>query len=592
MLAGCSSAPAVAQNESVPTRVVVEQKGDGWQMLVGGKPFFVKGSGGDGSLDRLKATGANALRTWGSDKLDMILPEARKRDLMVCAGIWLGHREQSFNYDNPDQVAKQQESVRQTILKYKNDPNVLVWALGNEMEGYGKGDDAAIWTAVENAAKLAKQLDPNHPTMTVIAEIGGDRVKSIHTLCPDIDIIGINSYGGSPSIAERYKAAGGKKPYIITEFGPPGTWEGPKTAWGAPIELTSTEKAGRFREAYEKSIANQPLCLGSFAFVWGHKQEGTSTWNGLLLPDGSKVAAVDTLHELWTGKPPADPCPVIKTLTLNGAADVTPGATIKAILDASDPSGAPVKAIWTLRDEDLFQNVGGVHEETLPSYPEAIIQASANGAEVRLPTRPGKYRLYVEVENDKGGAATANIPLFAKKSEAGLEPAATAHLPLNLYVDGGQGGAPFVPAGWMGDAKAIAIDDRYSAKPHSGFSSMQCKFDKADGWGGVVWQDPANDWGDKAGGRNLTGAKRLTFWARGDKGGEKVSFQFGLIGMDKKYSDSAQGKLEGVILTPDWKQYAIDLAGKDLSRIKTGFCWVVAGQGAPITFYLDDIRYE
>jgi hypothetical protein len=52
----------------------------------------------------------------------------------------------------------------------------------------------------------------------------------------------------------------------------------------------------------------------------------------------------------------------------------------------------------------------------------------------------------------------------------------------------------------------------------------------ADQWGGVVWQHPANDWGDANGGFNLTGAKKLTFWARGEKGGEKVSFEFGLLG--------------------------------------------------------------
>ena len=34
------------------------------------------------------------------------------------------------------------------------------------------------------------------------------------------------------------------------------------------------------------------------------------------------------------------------------------------------------------------------------------------------------------------------------------------------------------------------------------------------------------------------------------------------------------------------------MGGKDLKQIKTGFCWVVAGQGAPVTFYLDDIQYE
>ena len=61
--------------------------------------------------------------------------------------------------------------------------------------------------------------------MTVIAELGKDKVQKIQKLCPDIDIIGVNSYGGGASLATRYRQAGGKRPFIVTEFGPPGTWE-------------------------------------------------------------------------------------------------------------------------------------------------------------------------------------------------------------------------------------------------------------------------------------------------------------------------------------------------------------------------------
>ncbi len=69
-------------------------------------------------------------------------------------------------------------------------------------------------------------------------------MKNIHRLCPAIDIIGINSYGGAPSLGARYKSLGGTKPYILTEFGPPGIWEMAKDPIGAFPEPTSTEKAG------------------------------------------------------------------------------------------------------------------------------------------------------------------------------------------------------------------------------------------------------------------------------------------------------------------------------------------------------------
>jgi hypothetical protein len=90
----------------------------------------------------------------------------------------------------------------------------------------------------------------------------------------------------------------------------------------------------------------------------------------------------------------------------------------------------------------------------------------------------------------------------------------------------------------------------------------------------------------------LRGARKLTFWARGEKGGEAVSFSFGILGADKKYPDSGKGESGTLTLTPQWEQYTIGLVGKDLSNIKTGFCWIVARNAEPVTFYLDDIQFE
>jgi hypothetical protein len=109
----------------------------------------------------------------------------------------------------------------------------------------GDGSDPNVWKAVEEIARMVKQVDPNHPTLTVIAELGaeGIKAKQVKALCPDIDILGINSYGGALSLPTRLKASGWTKPYMVTEFGPNGPWEVGKTSWGAPLEPTSTEKA-------------------------------------------------------------------------------------------------------------------------------------------------------------------------------------------------------------------------------------------------------------------------------------------------------------------------------------------------------------
>jgi len=575
-----------------PIPVRIERAADGYRLLRDGKPYFIKGVGGDGPLALLAKAGGNSVRTWGADKLEAKLDEAHRLGLTVAVGIWLGHERHGFDYNNSEQVAAQFESTRQAIERYKNHPAVLLWGLGNEMEGYERGDNAAIWSAVNNLAGLAKQLDPNHPTMTVIAEIGGDRVKNMHRLCPNIDIVGINSYGGVTSLPKRYAEAGGTKPYIVTEYGPPGVWESPKNAWGVCRELTSTEKAAFYRRAYEQAVVSQPgKCLGSYAFTWGNKQEATATWFGMLLPDGSKLAAVDTMTELWSGKPPANRCPAIVKLALDGADEVDPRAKLRAVLEVSDPEGDKLRVRWALSREAEQLGTGGDTEATPETIAGAVTAADQRHAEVQMPAEPGGYRLFAYLDDGHGGAAVGNLPLLVK-GQVSPRPAQKAKLPLVIYDEAGRAKPPYVPTGWMGETKQMALAEDCDVQPHEGKYCIRAQYKAADGWGGVVWQQPGNNWGDKPGGWNLSGAKRLTFWARGERGDELVSFQFGLLGADKRYHDSAKGQIEKERLAAEWKQYSIDLSGADLSRIVTGFAWVVAGQGKPVTFYIDDVRYE
>jgi hypothetical protein len=557
---------------------------------VNGKPFFIKGAGGDGSKQLLVDCGANSFRTWGADNIDDKLDEAQRLGLKVTIGIWLGHEEQGFHYDNPTQVAEQLETAKRDILKYRNHPAVLMWGIGNEMEGYGAGDDPHMWNAVEDIAKFAKQNDPNHPTMTVIAEVGGKKIPSINQYCPDIDVVGINSYGGGASIPARYKAAGGIKPYVMTEFGPPGVWESAKTPWGAVPEPTSTEKADMYRSVYDKAIKGAPgLCLGSYAFTWGNKQEATSTWFGMLLPNGAKLGPVDAMTEEWSGKPPAHKCPVISLLEMKDPVDSLPGSTVRAKLVASDPDGLPLSVKWILQRETAVYGNNGAAESTPPVYPEAILSGSLTGAEVQLPKESTGYRLFAYVSDTRGNSAVGNLALHVKKKM--LQTAQSpVHMPFSVYEDDQP--MHFIPSGWMGDTKAMKVDLSSTDSPHSGSKCIKFDLDENNGWGGVAWQSPAEDWGDKPGGYNLNGATKLTFWARGTFDGETASFGVGLIADDKPFYDTTIAKLPDAILSRDWKQFSIPLDGMDLGRIKIGFVMILKSNGSPATLYLDDIKYE
>ena len=167
----------------------------------------------------------------------------------------------------------------------------------------------------------------------------------------------------------------------------------------------------------------------------------------------------------------------------------------------------------------------------------------------------------------------------------------------NVYTDAKAPDNHFIPSGWMGDYGDIKYNDKFMTSPHGGTTSVQViytnKATQGARWAGIYWQNPPNNWGTRPGGYDLTGATKVTFWARGEKGGERIE-EFKIGGITGEYADSDVAGIGPVVLTTEWQQFTIDLTGKDLSSISGGFCWAtnldVNPDGA--TFYLDTIRYE
>jgi hypothetical protein len=574
--------PLAASAEAIP--VELRQTENGWQLLRDGEPYFIRGAGGTHSLQALADAGANSIRTWGADNIDGLLDEAHELGLTVTVGIWLGHERHGFDYNDKAQVAKQLEKARQAVLRYKDHPAVLLWGVGNEMEGFESGDDPLIWSAVNDVAAMIKELDPHHPTMTVTAELGGGRIESLHKHSPAIDIHGINSYGGAPSLAERLRAGGATKPYVVTEFGPPGSWEAAKTSWGAAIELTSTEKAAAYRRAYSHAVANESgKALGAYAFTWGFKMEATATWFGMFLADGSRLAAVDAMTELWSGSPPGNLAPTVNPLAIGGESEVDPGDVINVRAVVADPEGGPITVKWFLRPESGDYLTGGDFRANLPDIENAILDGGLDGARVRMPTDPGPYRLFLYVYDEAGNAATANIPLLVKGE-------VRTRMPVSVYEDSFEA-MPWAPSGWMGSTESLTLDGGFTDNPHQGTASIRMRFEGKVGWVGVAWQNPPNNWGDMEGGFDLTGATELELWARGEYGGEKISIGVGLLGTDTANPDSAKTKVDNIVLTREWQRYGVPLKKVDLSSIKTGFVVTLTGRTTPVTVYLDSIRF-
>ncbi|MCA8987574.1 MAG: hypothetical protein KDA78_08035 [Planctomycetaceae bacterium] len=573
------------------TRVVLEKQDGQFQLIRNGKPYVVKGVGGTDQLDLLAAMGGNSIRTWSTDDLDQLLDEAHQRGLSVCVGLWVGHERHGFNYQDEAAVTAQLETLLEAVRKYKSHPAVLLWGIGNEMEG--EGTNPAVWYAVNHLAREIKRIDPDHPTMTVIAELGDHKLKSLEQFCPDIDLVGVNSYGGLATLPERYRKSGCSKPYLVTEFGPLGPWEVEKTRWGAPLEETSSQKAQRYSSGYQNALEKSAgQCLGGYAFLWGWKQETTATWFGMILPDGQRLAAADAMQHAWTRKWPANRCPEISQLKVQQSDGLKPGQQIPLSLTVRDPESDSLSIVWKLRFDSTTIGTGGDFQKEEDAVANAIVPDPSNPEQaiMTVPEGGGAYRVFAYVSDSHGGAAVANQPIFVD-APIMPRPAAQVKLPFDVYSDEIKS-TPYAPSGYMGNTQAIVQDLKCREQPHSGETCLQVDYKTADNWGGVLWQSPPNDWEGKfPGGFDLTGATRLEFWARGDQGGEVVSFVLGVIEGNSLYRDSSKSELSQVPLKTEWQRYEISLTGKDLQRIKTGFGWSIAGQGKPVRFYLDDIRY-
>ena len=169
--------------------------------------------------------------------------------------------------------------------------------------------------------------------------------------------------------------------------------------------------------------------------------------------------------------------------------------------------------------------------------------------------------------------------------------------PFNVYTDKNARGNHYAPSGWMGDYSDVSFNDANRETPHTGSTCIKIIYrpnaSQGARWAGMFWQNPPNNWGEKKGGYDLTGATKLTFWARGEKGGERIE-EVKMGGISGTYPDSDSASLGPVILTKDWQKYEIDLEGRDLSYVSGGFCWATNLDVNPegCTFYLDDIRYE
>lgn len=201
-----------------PIKVEIKTQDSGFSLIRNNLPYYVIGAGGNTNLDLLIELGGNSIRTWGLENAQEILDLAHSKGLTVMLGFWVQHERHGFDYDNQEKVQKQINYFKKAIDQFKNHPALLMWGIGNEVDLFYT--NPKVWNTIQDIAKYAHEVDPNHPTSTVTAGLDSLEVKHILQRCPDIDIYCVNTYGDIANVPQNIYKYGWKKPYMITEWGP------------------------------------------------------------------------------------------------------------------------------------------------------------------------------------------------------------------------------------------------------------------------------------------------------------------------------------------------------------------------------------
>ena len=380
-----------------------------------GKPYYIKGAGAKDHFDLLVESGANSIRIWSTNKKEL-LDSAHQHGLTVTLGLHVRPERSGMDYNNEYAVKGQIEYLKNEVLKYKDHPALLVWGIGNEVDL--RYSNFKVWETIEIIAKFIKEVDPNHPTMTVIAGVDPSKAFYIKKYCPSVDILGLNVYGSIENAGANLRKFNWDKPYIVSEWGVNGPFEAKKTSWKAKIEppngIKAEQRMRRYKELIEKDLER---CLGSYCFLWGQKQESTATWHGMFLSNGNPTEAVDVMQFCWKGEWPESRAPSIRGISLNNIGwkkdhVVAPSKEATLTIEYLKYNNKKVIVEYVLYPEAFSDKIGGDIQRSPKPIKFEIVNISDNKLTFVTPNKKGAYRLFAYVKNEKGQSSVANIPFL------------------------------------------------------------------------------------------------------------------------------------------------------------------------------------
>lgn len=180
--------------------------------------------------------------------------------------------------------------------------------------------------------------------------------------------------------------------------------------------------------------------------------------------------------------------------------------------------------------------------------------------------------------------------------------------PFWVYRDGPDG-MPFSPHGWMpGEAgQMLKIELASRERPQAGEACLAFEVTwRPPDWFGVgFFSGPAEPpwWGDddRGHGVDLSAYDTLSFWARGERGGEQLRVEIGTLA-GKPHGDSLPAAVgtPWLTLSADWQRFELDLSAyrpEQRARVCGGFTVLCARDRQPAgtartRFWIDTVAYE
>ncbi|HET6245338.1 MAG: glycosyltransferase [Bacteroidetes bacterium] len=430
-------------------RKFIKGKPGSFELLVEDKPFYIKGVAynpghdwrdGNHPLTRkqvtkdfklIKAMGANSIRRYNPGIYDRnVLRTAKKFDLKVLYGFWFDPKVDYFT--DTIQVNKYIKEVENTVVRYRNDPSIISWTIGNEAWGLTKFKFSYPYLTkvrieyvkmIEFMAQRIHELDPGRPVITACEhdwfQLAGELV-AYEKNAPSLDIIAINSYYTQQleMLQDITSAFDAKRPYLISEFGPSGYWNPNFTKFDEEmilLEDNDFHKAKLYTDEWTNYVEKfKGHNLGGVIYSWRDRMEGTNTWYGITDYKGRLKPTYYALKNLWkydkkdlntsyiSIKKPEE--------KVAGAKQVTYGLE----LNADWKSNKNIRYEWFLYKTEQWSSSGEkIMLEKLPNI-KAIDKGES--AIVTLPTEIGDYRIYAYVYDKNNNVYTASKGFKIKKS--------------------------------------------------------------------------------------------------------------------------------------------------------------------------------